>query len=208
MKNLHYLMILPLFFFLLPQKTISQEINHQSENEIELLLDYHQKTSDNLHQKIKGLTAEQLQFKPSSKEWSISQCLEHIVETEKMLFSMAKELMDKPENPQRRSEIKITDEEVIFGMEDRSEKVKAPAELEPKGSYLDSDSTLKDLQNHRKQIFEYLSTVSAENLRNHISDSPYGPLNAFHSMLYIPAHTARHTSQIEEIRAHRSFPSE
>lgn len=206
MKDLRSLIILPLLFLLIPQEIISQENTAPSENGIEYILDYYQKTSDNLEKEIKNLTTEQLQFKPTAEGWSVDQTLEHIVDTEKMLFSMAKELMDKPENPQRLSEVKVTDEQVIFGMEDRSNKVKAPAELEPKGRYAKSEVALQDLQNHRKQILAYLKTVSAQDLRNHISDSPYGPVNAFHSMLYIPAHTARHTSQIEEIKSHPDFP--
>jgi hypothetical protein len=44
-------------------------------------------------------------------------------------------------------------------------------------------------------------------MRNHVTESPMlGAMDAYQLMLLISAHTARHTAQIEEVKAHPNFP--
>jgi hypothetical protein len=179
---------------------------YQSSNN-KFLLDYFQQTSDTLQKSIEGLSEAQMQFKPSEEQWSVSQCLEHIIMTEKMLFEMAKELLAQPANPERKEEVKITDGELIDGMTDRSFKATAPKELQPEGKYNSPEAALQDLKNERGEILGLIEQTSVEDLRTHINDSPFGPVDAYHSLLYIAAHTARHTSQIEEVKADAGFPS-
>src|SRR5690606_25905383 len=164
----------------------------------EFLLDYFQQTVDGLHRSIEGLSESQMQYKSSPDKWSISQCLEHIVITEEMLFEMSKELLAKPANPERKEEVKITDQEVLEGISSRSYKATAPPEVQPKGKYDSSEAALEDLKEQRTEILQFIKNASEEDLRNHISDSPFGPTDGFHSLLYIAGHTERHTHQIEE----------
>lgn len=171
----------------------------------EALIKYYEETAATLEKNIKGLNEEQLKFKPSEDSWSISQCLEHIIATEKMLFGMSKEALGKPENPERRSEIKVTDDQLLSGMTDRSNKFKAPAELQPKGTYTTTKEALKDFREQRKEIKSYIKSNKV-NLRNYVSDSPAGPVDAHQSLLFIAGHTARHTKQIEEIKSQPGFP--
>ncbi|MGK6350877.1 DinB family protein [Parapedobacter sp. DT-150] len=171
------------------------------------LLDYYRKTEDNLQKNIAGLSAAQLQYKPSAEAWSISQCVEHIVITEKALFDMAKEALEKPANPERRAEVKVTSQQLINGITDRSQKAEAPKELIGKGRYSDPQEAIKDFQAQRAEILAYIKQVSIDDMRNHVSDSPFGAIDAYHSLLFVAGHTARHTLQIEEVKANRTFPS-
>lgn len=180
---------------------------YQTSNDKEFLLDYFQQTGNVLHKNIEGLSKEQMQYKPSAEKWSVSQCLEHIILTEEMLFEMTKEFLDKPANPERKEEVKITDQELIDGMTDRSFKAEAPNELQPEGKYDSPEAALQDLGEQRVKILELIEKNPLEDFRNRISDSPFGPVDAYHSLLYIAAHTARHTSQIEEVKADAGFPS-
>lgn len=172
----------------------------------DFLFNYYQQTFDNLKKNVEGLSEDQLQFQPAEDKWSISQCLEHIVFTEKMIFGFTKQVMDTAANPERRKEIKSTDEDIINGITDRSSKFKADASMVGSGKYTNTTDALNDLKNERETILGYLSTVSLEDLRNHISDTPYGAVDAFQSFLFIAGHTARHTLQIEEIKADKNFP--
>jgi len=176
------------------------------QDEKEFLLDYYQQTENQLKKQLKGLSNEQLQFKPSDDQWSVSQCVEHIIKTEKMLFDMAKEALDKPANPERKSEVTVTDQQLIDGIIDRSRKAEAPAALIGEGSYTDVKTAMADFRAQRKVILSYLKDVSVDDLRSHISDSPFGPVDSYHSMLFIAGHTARHTLQIEEVKANAAFP--
>lgn len=172
------------------------------------LAGYFKQTYDALQRSVSGLTEAQLTFKPAADRWSISQCLEHIVLTEEMLFGYTKAGLDAPANPERRKEVKVTDETIIKGIEDRggTNKATAPAELTGTGKYTDANTALADLNKSRKVVFEYLDKKSMDDLRNHISDSPFGAVDGYHSFLFLAGHTARHTAQIEEVKAHSSFP--
>jgi len=178
------------------------------QNDKAFLLDYFRKTERTLKKSVEGLSAAQLQYKPSADEWSVSQCLEHIIKTEKALFDMTKKVLEQPANPARRDEVTATDQQVIDGITDRSHKAKASAELTGEGSYTDPAAAITDFEAQRAEILAYIDHVSLDDLRNHISDSPFGALDAYHSMLFVAGHTARHTLQIEEVKAKDMFPQE
>ncbi len=178
------------------------------QNDKAFLLDYYHGTAEKLKKSIEGLSEAQLQFKPSANEWSVSQCVEHIILTEKMLFDMTKEALKKPANPERKEEVKVTDQQLLDGITDRSYKAEASAELIGEGRYADPTTALRDLQAQRAEILAFIENVPIEELRNHISDSPFGPVDAYHSLLFIAGHTARHTLQIEEVKAKDGFPKE
>lgn len=175
-------------------------------NDKAFLLNYYRETADNLRKSVAGLSEEQLQFKPSAEAWSVSQCLEHIVATEGMIFGMIKTLLEQPGNPERRKEIKYSDGEILDMITDRSEKYKAPEILQAAGKYKDPETALRDLEKQRAEITGFIDSVSLEDLRNHVSDSPSGASDAYQSFLFIAGHTARHTLQIEEVKASENFP--
>lgn len=170
------------------------------------LLNYYQQTFDALKKSTEGLSSAQLRFKPATDKWSVGECMEHIVATEKMLFDYAKQSMEKPATPERRSEVKAKDEDIIKGINDRSFKAKATDDITGKNQLSNAAEALDVLQNDRKMILAYLDGVQESELRNHISDSPFGPVDAFQSFLFIAGHTSRHTLQIEEIKADENFP--
>ncbi|MEJ5960831.1 DinB family protein [Pedobacter immunditicola] len=172
----------------------------------DFLLNYYQQTFDALQKSVEGLSEAQLNFKPAADRWSISQCLEHIVMTEQMIFDFAKKGMEAPANPERKKDVKMKDEDVIKGVTDRSFKAKAPENIVLKGKYLDANIALTDLQNSRKAVLGYLDSVSVEDLRNHIGDSPMGPVDSYQALLFLAGHTARHTAQIDEVKADVNFP--
>lgn len=154
----------------------------------------------------KGLSDEQLNFKSSPERWSIMECLEHIVVTEPQLFEYEKDALSKPATPEKRSDIKLSDDEIMGMMTDRSFKAKAHAEMVPEGKYKDVQTALSDLQKQRKEIMAYLEDYTMEDLRNRVLEGPFGSIDAYQFMLFIPGHTARHTLQIQEVKQDSNFP--
>lgn len=200
MKNLILLLLV------LPSCFITAQTEVPEGNNKEFLLDYYRETMDNLEKSISGLSQEQMQFNPSDSTWSVSQCVEHIILTENMIFEMLKGYMEQPANPERRKEIVYSDEEIIAFLTDRTEKYKAPEILQTKGKYNDPETALQDLEKQRAEILELIQNTDLEELRNHVNDSPTGAADAYQSLLFIAGHTARHTLQIEEVKADKSFP--
>src|SRR3546814_11709249 len=89
-----------------------------AQNDKAVLLDYYRKTEKQLKKQLDGLSSAQLQFKPSADQWSINQCMEHIIKTEKMLFDMAKESLAKPATPERKGEVTVSDQQLLDGITD------------------------------------------------------------------------------------------
>ncbi len=176
------------------------------ENDKEFLVNYIQETTNNLLKNIRGLSEAQLQFKPTPESWSISQCVEHIIATEIMLLDMSKATLQGPENPERKSEVTTKDEDMISGMQDRTQKFKAPEMLVKKGKFTDSETALQEFMETRQTLVDLVNSISLEDMRNRISDSPAGAIDAYQSLLFIAGHCARHTLQIEEIKAAPNFP--
>lgn len=183
-----------------------KEVLEAQESPYAFALDYYDETFNTLKKSVSGLTNEQLYFKPSKEAWSISQCLEHIILTENMIFKMVKENMEKPLNPERRQEIKFSDSEIIAMATDRSTKYKAPEMLITKGKYDDPETAMNDLKVQREDIYSFIKNTSIDDLRNRVNDSPAGATDAYQSLLFLAAHTARHTLQIEEIKTNTDFP--
>lgn len=183
------------------------QLNAQSEQEqLDFLKNYLSETAQNLEQALSGLNEAQLQFKPDTNSWSISQCAEHIIATEMMVLEMLHGYIQQPENPERREEIQVTDSDIITFLTDRSQKYQAPEMLHKAGKYTDYQEAISEFSAARKALHQFVDSVTISDLRNRVNDSPTGPVDAYQSLLFLAAHTARHTLQMEEVKAHAQFP--
>ncbi|MDR7130908.1 putative damage-inducible protein DinB [Algoriphagus sp. 4150] len=187
-------------------KTVLESQPSTPDGSISFLENYYNSTESKLKNVISGLSEAQLNFKPSADQWSVAQCLEHIIASEQMLFEMGKKEMEKPAQPERKAEIETTDAELIKMTTDRSEKYQAPQELQPSDKYSNAQLALTDFTAGRQPILSYIKSANLENLRNHISEYPTGKSDGYQNFLFVAAHTARHTKQIEEIKSNQAFP--
>lgn len=180
----------------------------QTGHDKDYLANYYEQTFDNLEAAVENLSEKQLQFKAGADKWSVSQCLEHIALSEKMLLEYVKKTMELPPSTEKKAEVKMTDEGLIKAMTDRSFKAQAPKEMVPKekGAYKSAAKALEDIRAQRMEILDYLNDFSIEDMRSRVTESPFGLVDGYHTFLYIPSHTARHTLQIEEIKAEKGFP--
>lgn len=155
----------------------------------------------------KDLSEAQLNFKAASDKWSVKDCIYHIAAVEKMLWGMFEGAMKAPANPEKRSEIKLSDEEVVNMVEDRSRKVQAPEPAQPRNTgYSSIDEALADFKKTRGEHIKYMKT-STEDMRNHVVQTPVGWLDCYQVYLFIAAHCNRHTQQMNEVKKDPSFPS-
>ena len=75
---------------------------------------------------VAGLSPAQWKFKPDDNVWSIAECAEHIALSEDLIFALITKVTQGPADPSKRAAIKVTDEQVLKGVNDRSQKFKAP----------------------------------------------------------------------------------
>lgn len=157
---------------------------------------------------IKGLSDAQLNFKPSPDEWSIDGCLKHIAASEKAIFSMVEEAMKQPANPEKRANIKMSDEELVKMIESREKKAKTMDPLKPENTpFATTQDAMASFNESRQKVIDYVQSTK-EDMRNHVLELPFGHFDAYQMLLFIAGHSTRHHRQMEEIQAHPDFPKE
>ena len=163
-------------------------------------------TKADVFKSVKGLSEAQLNFHAAPDRWSVKECVYHIAISEKNLWDLLEATMKAPANPEKRSEIKMTDEALVKMMEDRSFKVKTAEPFEPKNTpYKTLDEALDAFKTRRAEHIKYMRS-STEDLRNHVAQMPFGWLDCYQICLMMGSHSNRHTQQINEVKADPNFP--
>jgi uncharacterized damage-inducible protein DinB len=165
---------------------------------------YLEETRDAIVDATKGLSEAQWKFKAATDRWSVAETLEHIALSEDFIFGQVKDkIMQAPAGAPDRDTAK-TDAAVLAMIPDRSHKAQAPPPLLPTGRWSPQETLRRFLQS-RAATIEYMKT-NAE-LRAHVADSPLGmPLDGYEWLLFIGAHSQRHTKQILEVQADPGYP--
>jgi hypothetical protein len=163
-----------------------------------------QQTRDAIVSETKGLSEAQIKFKPAPDRWSVAETLEHIALAEDFLFqNVTDKVMKSPAGSADRDTAKA-DAMVLAMIPDRSHKAQAPPPLVPTGRWTPTE-TLDHFLKSRAQTIAFME--STPDLRQHVTESPLGqPLDAYEWLLFVGAHSERHTKQILEVKADPNFP--
>jgi hypothetical protein len=177
--------------------------------EREAALKQFEATRDNFLKSIAGLSEKQWTFKPAPDRWSVAEVAEHITVSESVLLGLVqKQLMSSPAAPDKRDQVKGKDEVVLEKVPDRSHKFQAPEMLRPTGRWATEADLTRAFEGNRAATIDYVRTTN-DDLRDHFYDHPaLGTLDGYQWLLLISAHSARHTAQIEEVKADPNFPKE
>lgn len=170
------------------------------------LVAYLKATRENFQKSIAGLSEAQLKFKAAPDRWSVAEVSEHIALAEGFLGGMiGKQVMGSP-----KSEKSVAGKEaqIVAGVTDRSKKFPAPDPLKPTGRFATQAEMWKVFNDSRDKNIELVEKTDLEELRSHIMGSPLGDMDGYQWMLYNAGHSARHTKQIEEVKADPNFPKQ
>jgi hypothetical protein len=178
-----------------------QEVTQEEKSKA---LQYLETTKKNIQEATKGLSPAQWNFKSAPERWSVAQVMEHIAAAEDMLRGLTTEkVMVAPAAPDR--DVKQIDEMVVTMVTDRSHKADAPEPLRPVNRFGSPEEALKHFVESRAQTEDFLKNTP--DLRAHAVDSPLGKkLDAYEWVLFIAAHSERHTKQINEVKTDPNFP--
>jgi hypothetical protein len=108
-------------------------------------------------------------------------------------------------NPAKRAELKHDDEAIKKMITDRSRKAQAAEGFRPTGQLGNADATLAIFKERRGAAIEYLKRTN-DDLRNHFATTPLGVVDTYQVLLFLAAHSRRHTLQIKELKAMPGFP--
>jgi hypothetical protein len=115
--------------------------------------------------------------------------------------------MKSPVNPEKRSDIKLTDLEFVNMIQDRSKKAQAAEPLQPKNiKYPSVGDAIADFKMIRTDHIKYMKT-STEDMRNHVVTMPFGSIDCYQLYLMLAAHSNRHTQQMNEVKNSPGFPA-
>jgi len=170
-------------------------------------LQYLESTKQGVLDATAGLSEAQWNFKPGPDRWSVAEVTEHIATAEGFLRGLITEkVMSAPPRPEG-EDVKAIDELVLSAVPDRTQHRQAPEPLKPANQYGSPQGSLKKCVESRGVTEEFLRTH--DDLRAHAIDSPLGKkLDAYEWVLFIGAHSARHTKQILEVKADPNFPKQ
>ncbi len=169
-------------------------------------VDYYNESKTRLLKDLKGLSAAQLNWKADSTRWSIAQCTEHIALAESMIFGWIQMTVKQAANPEKKSEVKMTTDQLIAMTIDRSHKLQAPEPLKPSGRFATNQDAVNAFVSRRDSTIAYIQTTQ-DDLKDHYMSHPvFGTLDTYQGLCLLAAHSVRHTEQIEEVMATPGFP--
>jgi hypothetical protein len=168
---------------------------------------YLEKTRAGVLQATKGLSEAQWNFKPGPDRWSVAEITEHIAAAEDLLRQQIQDRVLKAPPRTASEDVKAIDDFVLKAIPDRSKKAQAPEPLRPTNRFGSPKGSLQHFQQSRATTISFLK--STRDLRQHASDSPLGKkLDGYEWVLFIAAHSERHTKQIDEVKADPGFPKQ
>jgi hypothetical protein len=171
-------------------------------------VDYFLQTRQRLLDDVKGLSDAQLNFKADPSRWSIAQCTEHIAVAETFVWQWIQMSIHQPATPEKRGDVKSTTEQLMQGMTDRSHKFNAPEPLQPAGKFEGFEPALKAYTLRRDSTIAYFQSTQ-DDLKDHFITHPvFGTMDLYQGLVLLAAHSARHSAQIEEVKADANFPKQ
>lgn len=199
------LLLLGVILCLPAQKAFSQ--SDLTAQEKEEAIEHLKMTQSKLMEAVEGLSEEQLNFKPSEDSWSVADCIEHIAISEDMIMNMIKKSTEKMSPKEDIEQVKMGNDELLQIITDRGHKVKTQKPFEPTNSFGSCEETVKAFKERRENNIDYVKDTD-KNLHAYVLDFPFGKIDAYQGILFMSGHTARHTAQIEEVKANENFPEE
>jgi hypothetical protein len=191
-----------------PKAAMQAPSSRLTQQERDAALQQFQTTRDNFLKSIAGLSQKQWTFKSAPDRWSVAEVAEHITVSESAMFGIVQKLMSSPAAPEKRDQVKGKDELILTRVPDRSHKAQAPEFLKPTGRWPNEAELVKAFETARASNMEFVRTTT-DDLRDHFFDHPaLGTLDGYQWLLLISAHSARHTAQIEEVKADPNFPKD
>ncbi|MBI4467499.1 MAG: DUF1579 family protein [Acidobacteria bacterium] len=150
-----------------------------------------------------GLSKRQWSFKASPERWSPAEIVEHLALSEDFLMNLIKDRVMKSPASNEPRDLRAMDDKILGVIADRTFSAKAPEQVTPTGKFASPQKALEALIERRARTIEFLKNTP--DLRAHVGDSPLGKTDAYQWLLFISAHTERHTKQLLEARADPKF---
>jgi uncharacterized damage-inducible protein DinB len=153
---------------------------------------------DALGEALTGVDDAMAAQNPSRESWSILDCVDHMVQSERYLLTRlhAAEHTDQPFEKSRR------EGKIAMLAADRSRRIEAPEQAHPKGRFATLHEAVAAFDATRAEVENWVQNCTGDP-RRMLTDHPLivGPVTCAETLIMIAAHPARHAKQIKEISA-------
>jgi len=161
---------------------------------------------------IENTTEEQWKWKSAPDRWSVGECAEHVILSERMLFQTALQALKNPADPEWATKTGGKADFIKKVMPNRNPGgaggARAPQEIVPEGNLAKAD-VIKRFNESRTEIRAFVAALD-QPAKEHIEKHPFpvfGDLNAYDWLIYVPLHTIRHSRQIIEVQGTAGYPN-
>ena len=169
--------------------------------------------ADNAKATFGRLTASQLNWKPSAERWSVAQCFDHLLNTNKGYFPAIENVLAgrKPTLWQRMPLIPGLAGSLLLKYVDpaSTRKIKAPKNFQPAQSDI-SASIINDFVDQQGKIIEKMKATQHLDLERVIISSPVAapiPYSLMDAYRIIVIHEQRHFQQAKRVMEESAFPA-
>jgi hypothetical protein len=147
---------------------------------------------------LDGVDAEEAAWKPVTREWSILECVEHLVVAEEFLFSRL-----EAARPASGVVLDRAREAAILSRGlDRSTRMESPEVGRPHGRFCSLQEAVANFSEVRTRTVDWVNGLERDP-RSWLTDHPIirGPVNCYEILLIISVHPRRHSEQIKLVRS-------
>jgi hypothetical protein len=192
-----------LTLFLSTAPASAQQLTDQ---ERDTLLKHLQQTRQAFLDSVAGLSDAQWTFKAGPDRWSIAEVAEHIAVSESTILQLITDKIMKGPAVAPRDPNAISDEMLLTSLMDRTSRFQAPEFLRPTNRWATRDALVKDFIAAREKTAAYVRTTN-DDLHGHGAPHPvFKMLDGYQWLLLLSGHSARHTAQINEVKASAGYP--
>jgi hypothetical protein len=165
------------------------------------------RTQDLFLKSLDGVSDAQWAWKPAPDRWSVGEVAEHIAKAEDLLRGRVEGMLQQPAaGAELLAKTKGKDDVILQVLPDRSRKFTAPEPLVPKGSFPNKPALIEAFKAARATTIA-LASGPADLRAVANADLPIGESDGYQGLLFLSAHSERHTKQILEVKATAGYPA-
>lgn len=181
--------------------------------ELPKLIDGANAITDEAQNSFGHLNANQLNWKPSPKQWSVAQCLDHLIVINSTYFPVIEKIARDGYKPSLQQRLPLLPG--LFGSlvitavsPEGKRKYKASSHVQPSSSAIAGDIMAR-FRSHQQELIRHMRMTEKVDLSNTIITSPVASF-ATYSMLdayrIVVAHERRHVLQAKRVMETTGFP--
>lgn len=170
--------------------------------------------SENARKTFGKLSAEQINWKPDAKSWSVGQCFEHLIVTNNLYFPNIQKVIDGKHRNNFFSKIPFGVDLIAVLMKnslnpEQKRKMKTFQIFEPAKSNI-SETIIEDFTENQRKLIEMVKSVEGLEIHKIKISEPVGAalnLRLDDAFEILAMHEKRHFLQAERVMKTNGFPS-